>query len=134
MQKITQHNLPNDFQLKSKLETDIGVVYFYGNIVVFEANEGVTLSYKTGFSVLLKGLTIVGTKPFVYISNRTNSYSIKPMDYKYLNKVPTLKCVGIVTYSEVGYSNAELESNFCKKPFQIFENLTEAVIWGKGFL
>ncbi|OAD91343.1 hypothetical protein A7A78_12345 [Aequorivita soesokkakensis] len=134
MQKITQHNLPNDFQLKSKLETDIGVVYFYGNIVVFEANEGVTLSYKTGFSVLLKGLTIVGTKPFVYISNRTNSYSIKPMDYKYLNKVPTLKCVGIVTYSEVGHSNAELESNFCKKPFRIFENLTEAVIWGKGFL
>ncbi len=134
MQKITQHNLPNDFQLKSKLETDIGVVYFYGNIVVFEANEGVTLSYKTGFSVLLKGLTIVGTKPFVYISNRTNSYSIKPMDYKYLNKVPTLKCVGIVTYSEVGYSNAELESNFCKKPLRIFDNLTEAVIWGKGFL
>jgi hypothetical protein len=134
MQKITQHNLPNDFQLKSKLETDIGVVYFYGNIVVFEANEGVTLSYKTGFSVLLKGLTIVGTKPFVYISNRTNSYSIKPMDYKYLNKVPTLKCVGIVTYSEVGHSNAELESNFCKKPLRIFDNLTEAVIWGKGFL
>jgi hypothetical protein len=134
MQIISPHNLPNDFQLKSKLETDIGVVYFYGNIVVFEANEGVTLSYKTGFSVLLKGLTIVGTKPFVYISNRTNSYSIKPMDYKYLNKVPTLKCVGIVTYSEVGHSNAELESNFCKKPLRIFDNLTEAVIWGKGFL
>lgn len=134
MQQISPHNLPPDFQIKKVLETDIGMVYFYGNIVVFEANEGVILSYKTGFSILLKGLTIIGSKPFVYISNRTNSYSIKPMDYKYLNKVPTLKCMGIVAYSEVGQSNAELESNFCKKPFRIFDNLTEAAIWGKGFL
>ncbi len=134
MLKISPHNLPNDFQLKKTLETDIGTIYFYGNVVVFEANEGVILSYKTGFSILLKGLTIIGSKPFVYISNRTNSYSIKPIDYKYMNKVPTLKCFGIVTYSEVGHSNAELESKFCKKPFGVFDNLTEAVIWGKGFL
>lgn len=134
MEQISPHKLPADFKIKKILETDIGVVYFYGNIVVFEADEGVTLSYKTGFSLLLKGLTIIGGKPFVYISNRTNSYSIKPMDYKYINKVPTMKSFGIVTYSEVGRSNAELESNFCKKPFRIFDNLTEAVIWGKGFL
>lgn len=134
MEKISPHRLPQEFQLKEILDTPIGIVYFYGNIVVFEAFEGVTLSYKTGFSILLKGLTIVGTKPFVYISNRTNSYSIKPMDYKYLNKVPSLKCVGIVTYSEMGHSNAELESNFCKKPFRIFDYLHEAVVWGQGFL
>lgn len=134
MQQISPHILPSNFQIKKTLETDIGMVYFYGNIVVFEANEGVTLSYKTGFSILLKCLTVVGSRPCVYISNRINSYSIKPMDYKYLNKVPTLKCCGIVTYSGVGHSNAELESTFCKKPFRIFDNLTEAVIWGKGFL
>ncbi len=134
MYKISPHKLPNDFQLKKTLETDIGILYFYGNIVVFEANEGVILSYKTGFSVLLKGLTIVGAKPFVYISNRIHSYSIKPIDYKYLNKVPSLKAVGLVYYNEVGLSNAELEAKFCKKQFRVFDNLTEAVIWGKGFL
>ena len=134
MEQISPHQLPPDFRLTNMLETDIGILYFYGNIVVFEAFEGVILSYKTGFSVLLKGLTIVGTQPFVYISNRIHSYSIKPMDYKYLNKVPTLKCCGIVTYSEVGHSKAELESNFFKKPFRVFDNLSEAVIWGKGYL
>lgn len=92
MNKTLSHNLPPDFQIKKVLETDIGMVYFYDNIVVFEANEGVTLSYKTSFSILLKCLTIIGARPSVYISNRVNSYSIKPMDYKYLNSVPTLKC------------------------------------------
>lgn len=134
MEKITQHNLPSDFQLKKKTETDIGMIYFYNGIVIFEAKEGVVLSYKTGFSILLKGLNYLGTKPWVYISNRVHSYSIKPMDYKYLNKVPTLRAVGVVNYSEVGHTNAELEAKFCKKPFQMFNNLTEAAIWGKGYL
>ncbi len=134
MEKITQHNLPSDFQLKKKTETDIGMIYFYNGIVIFEAKEGVVLSYKTGFSILLKGLNYLGTKPWVYISNRAHSYSIKPMDYKYLNKVPTLRAVGVVNYSEVGHTNAELEAKFCKKPFHMFNNLTEAAIWGKGYL
>ncbi|MBG43156.1 MAG: hypothetical protein CL530_04235 [Aequorivita sp.] len=134
MEKITQHNLPSDFQLKKKTETDIGMIYFYNGIVIFEAKEGVVLSYKTGFSILLKGLNYLGTKPWVYISNRVHSYSIKPMDYKYLNKVPTLRAVGVVNYSEVGHTNAELEAKFCKKPFHMFNNLTEAAIWGKGYL
>ncbi|SRX54936.1 hypothetical protein [Aequorivita sp. CIP111184] len=134
MQKISPHTLPDHFHLKKIVETDIGILYFYDNIVVFEAYEGVILSYKTAFSVLLKGLTIVGAETFVYISNRVHSYSIKPMDYKYLNKVPTLKAVGLVYYNEVGRSIADLESNFCKKPFHVFDNLTEAIIWGKGYL
>ena len=134
MQKTSPHNLPADFQLKKTLDTDIGMVYFYDNIVVFEAKEGIIMSYKTGFSILLKGLNYLGPKRWVLISNRVHSYSIKPMDYKYLNKVPTLRAVGVVNYSEVGHSNAQLEAKLCKKPFQMFDDLTEAVIWSKGFL
>ncbi|SRX75953.1 hypothetical protein [Aequorivita antarctica] len=134
MEKIHIHNLPPGFRLKKTLETEIGMVYFYENIVVFEAKEGIIMSYKTGFSILLKGLNYLGAKPWVYLSNRVHSYSIKPMDYKYLNKVPTLRAVGVVNYYELGHSNAELEAKFCKKPFQMFDNLTEAVVWGKGYL
>src|SRR5690606_7104925 len=134
MQKTSPHNLPADFQLKKTLDTDIGMVYFYDNIVVFEAKEGIIMSYKTGFSILLKGLNYLGPKRWVLISNRVHSYSIKPMDYKYLNKVPTLRAVGVVNYSEVGHSNAQLEAKFCKNPFQMLDDLTEAVIWSKGYL
>lgn len=116
------------------METDIGMVYFYNGIVVFEANEGIVLSYKTGFSILLQGLNYLGGNPWVFISNRIHSYSIETMDFKYLNKVPTLKAVAIVNYSEIGHQNAELEGKFCEKPFKVFDNLQEAAIWGKGFL
>lgn len=134
MEQISPHNLHSDFQLKKVLETNIGLVYFYGNLIVVEANEGIVLSYKTGFSVLLNGLSMLGAKPWVYISNRIHSYSIKPMDYKYLNKVPTLKAIGIVNYNEMGHLNATLEAKFCKKPFMVFNNLQEAAIWGNSFL
>ncbi len=134
MQKKAPHNLPSGFQLKKRLDTDVGVFYFYENIVVFEAQESVVMSYKTGFSILLNILNYLGTKRVVYISNRVNSYSIKPMDYKYLNNIPTLRAIGIVNYSEVGHTNAELEAKFCKKPFHTFDNLTEAFIWAKNYL
>ncbi|MDP2686392.1 MAG: hypothetical protein Q8O62_04165 [Aequorivita sp.] len=134
MQKISPHNLPPDFQLKKTLETEIGMIYFYDNIVIVEANEGIVFSYKNGFSVLLKTLNILGTKPWVYISNRVQSYSVKPIDYKYLNKVPSLKAMAIVVYSDIAQNNTALESKFCKKPFGVFQNVSDAVIWGKGFL
>lgn len=134
MQKISPHNLPPNFQLKKTLDTEIGMIYFYDTIVIFEAKEGIIMSYKTGFSILLKGLNYLGSKRWVLISNRVHSYSINTMDYKYLNKVPTLRAVGVVNYRELGHSNAELEAKFCKKPFQMFDNVTEAAIWGKGYL
>ncbi len=108
MQKISPHNLPPDFQLKKVLETEIGVVYFYDNIVIFEAKEGIVMSYKTGFSLLLKGLNYLGPNAGYYISNRINSYSIKPMDYKYLNNVPTLRALAVVNYNEIGHSECRI--------------------------
>lgn len=134
MDNNSPHNLPSDFKLEKVLDTDIGTAYFYGTLVVVEAKEGIVISHKNGFSALLKGLAFLGTRPWVYISNRVESYSVKPTDYKYLNKVPTLKAMVVVAYSEIARSNAELESKFCKKPFRVFENLNLAVIWSKDFI
>ncbi|MEM0516993.1 MULTISPECIES: hypothetical protein [Aequorivita] len=128
------HNLPSNFKLEKVLETNIGIIYFYGNIVVVEAKEGTTVSHKSGFSTLLQGLAYLGTKPWVYIAHRVQSYSVKPTDYKYLNKVTTLKAMVVVAYSDIARSNAELESKFCKKPFAVFDDLTLAAIWGKQFI
>ncbi|CAM3384457.1 hypothetical protein [Aequorivita lipolytica] len=134
MEQISQHKLPPEFQLTKIMEMEIGNYFFYGNVVIVEAKEGIMLSYKKDLSVILLIQNITEGKPWVYISNRVNSYSIQPLDYKYLNKVPSLKALGVVNFSEVGYLNSELEAKFCKKPFQMFYNLNEAVIWGKTYL
>lgn len=102
------------------MKTDLADIYFYENVVVVEALEGVTISYKTGFEILARGLRIFGRKPFVYIANRINSYSVNPNDFKYLVSSPTLKGIAIASQLESGRKNAALEKAFSKKATGIF--------------
>tara|TARA_B100000949_G_C14172123_1_gene403791 strand:+ start:240 stop:704 length:465 start_codon:yes stop_codon:yes gene_type:complete len=132
--KPSHHNLPDSAILKDIFESEIGTIYFYGNIAIVEAKEGVTLSYKNAFPVLVKGLTYLKVSSWVYISNRINSYSLIPQDYKYLEKVPTLKGIAVVAKSNIGVKNTEVEAAFFNKPFVSFSNLTEAYNWGKDLL
>ncbi|AVI51767.1 hypothetical protein C5O00_11555 [Pukyongia salina] len=134
MEMADPHKLTVEAELEHVLKTDLVTVYFYTDIVIVEAKEGVTLSYKTAFSILVMGLKYVGSRPFVYIANRVNSYSVNPNDYVYLEKVPTLKGIAIVTPTELGKKNAELELNFFRKPMEIFDNVSEAYLWGKQLL
>jgi hypothetical protein len=134
MKPNNPHNLPEGNTLKHLLETEIGTIYFYPDLVIVEAKEGVTLSYKTGFSILLKGLQITGFKPFVYISNRINSYSVDPNDYKYLNKISSLKAIAIVSEFESARQNANLEKAFSRKDLEIFEDIQEAYKWATSKL
>lgn len=131
MNLTNPHNLTSPVALNHVLETELVTAYFYSNIVVVEAHEGVTLSYKTAFSLLVKGLQFTLSKPFVYISNRVNSYSLNPNDYIYLEKIPTLKGIAIVAPTELGKQNAELELNFFKKPMEIFDETNDAFEWAK---
>lgn len=50
--------LPSDYQLTGLPEKNIGNYFYYGNIVVVEAKEGIVLSYKKEFLILLNTLNI----------------------------------------------------------------------------
>lgn len=134
MKKVAHHNLPSEFRLQGRLDTDYGVYFFYDDIVVMEAKEGIFLSYSEEVSVLLNILNILDSKPWGYIANRINSYAVQPIDYKYLEEIPTLKALAIVSYNETSYSNAVMESRFFKKDFKTFYNLEDAFKWVKSIL
>lgn len=134
MELPSPHNLPFTINENNILKTRILTAYFYGNIVVVEADEGVTLSYTTAFSILVAGLKRLGNRPFVYVTNRVNSYSVNPNDYVYLEKIPTLKGIAIVAPNDLVRRNAQLELNFCKKPMKIFESLIDSVEWSEQLL
>lgn len=114
--------------------SDLGDFYFYDKFVLGEFKEGVNVSFKTSFNLLLTALKHLGTKPFFIISNRINSYSVQPTDYKYLNKVPNLVGIAIVTNDQAGTSSAMLEAQFFKRDFEVFNNLESAKIWGESLL
>lgn len=130
---ITSH-LPGKLILEEIVDAQAATVYFYNHFVVVEVREGITLSYKNGFSLLVKGLKKLGRKPWIYISHRVHSYSVVPTDYKYLNSVPTLKGLVIISPEKSERNNAHLEKAFFKKPFTIVENFEEAYHWGQTIL
>ena len=134
MKLTNPHNFPEEEKLNHFMKTDIADIYFYKNVVVVEALEGVTLSYKTGFEILAKGLKVMGGKPFVYIANRINSYSVNPNDFKYLASIPSLKGIAVASKLESGRKNAELEKIFSKKTFEVFESIEEAYQWALELL
>jgi hypothetical protein len=126
--------LSEDLQANEVLDTEIGTIYFYDSILVMEAKEDVLISIKTGLSILLDVVKRVGLKPVVYISNRVNSYSVDPNDYKFLNMIPNLKGIAIVSYSEINFQTVDLEKSFIKKPCESFNNLLEAKEWANEVL
>jgi len=135
MPLYSPHKLSEKYRLTNVIKSNIAMVYVYNkNIAVVEIKEGVTLSYITGMSLLLKGVTVFGNRPWVYISNRINSYSVVPTDYKYLHRIGTLKALSIVTHEEGGKLKPHVESIFCKKPFDIFDELEEAMEWAEKAL
>lgn len=130
MNPDTPHNLSKYTKYRKTFETEACSVYLYDNLLVLEVTEGTTLCYSNGFSLLLKCLSVLGNKPWFLISHRINSYSVNPNDYKYLQKVPTLKGIAVVYNNEHIKRSVELEKAFFNKPYEIFTDIGVACEWG----
>ena len=114
--------------------SEIGTVYIYERIIVTEFNEGVNVSYTTGFNLLVAVLKHIGNKPYTIISNRINSYSVQPTDYKFLERIPNLKGIAIVAKDAISSANAMLEAKFFTKSFAVFNDLRSASEWSEGLV
>ncbi|MEP2937332.1 MAG: hypothetical protein ABJM06_02980 [Gilvibacter sp.] len=134
MEKTKSPHFSDGSKLLDVYESRLGTLYFYQHLVIGEFHEGVNLSYQNAFNILLKSLKYIGTRPIVYISNRVNSYSVQPNDYKYLEKVPNIKGIAIVSSDSSGTSSAMLEAKFVNKNFALFSTIQEAQAWGMNIL
>ena len=130
---MTSH-FKEQIALKNTIVHEAANVYFYDNYVVIEVNQGVTLSYTSGFSLLVSGLKYLGTKPWIYISHRINSYAVVPTDFKYLNRIPTLKGIVVINKTKTNLGTEELEQSFSQKPFIVVNDFEEALAWGNDIL
>ncbi len=117
-------------QLTLLIKTDLITIREYKRIAIIEIKEGITISYDNGIEIFNRLLSILGDKPWVYVSNRVNSYSLDPNDYRYLNQIPLLKGIGVIQYEKSLKTAIELEKMFVKKPFKTFNNLDSAIEWG----
>ncbi len=105
-----------------------GELFFLKDIVVAEFKEGVHIDFDSSQEYISLIIDFYGhERPFGYISNRINNFSISPLDYPKFNRVlSNLAMYGIVNNNHFDRMNYNIEKLFCKKPYKGFNDLYTA--------
>lgn len=114
---------------KDVLTLDFCKVEVYDHYAVVVINEGVNLTPKYNKTLIKINEKYYASQPFVYITNRINSYSVDPKIYHETSKIKTLKGIAVVSKNYHAKINAQIEKIFFHKPFEIFTELEDAVKW-----
>ena len=118
-----------------KNKTELGFIYFFEDVLVVEFNEGVHIDYQASREHIDLILDFYKSKPFGYICNRIDKFSVYPLDFSKFNKaLNNLTAFCIVCYSEFDRINTEIESMFCvDKPYKAFDTIEDAYYWVKDY-
>ena len=120
--------------MRDKLNLDFCNVQIYDNHIIVEMNTGVHITLKDNTTLINIVDTYFKNKPFVYITNRVNSYSVDPAVYKETSKITNLVGLCVVSKNFMAKSAAQIEKLFFDKDFEIFDTLPEAIEWAKTTL
>ncbi len=104
-------------------------VFIFDNFLVNQIKQGVTVTPEHNEKLREIIDMHFANKKVVYISNRYFNYAVDPLTYLETSKIHNLVAMAIVAKTDLAKSNAELESMFYKKKFEIFETLSEAMAW-----
>ncbi|AGC76260.1 hypothetical protein LX97_00927 [Nonlabens dokdonensis] len=115
-----------------ELNYSFGNFYFFDGFVVSEIKEGVDFSWELAKPIIQEVESFYNTKgsDIVYISNRVNSYNVKPVDWlKFTAFAFKLKGYAIVVDSHIKGRNAKFESLFIPVKFKVFDDLVHSILW-----
>ncbi|MEM7087669.1 MAG: hypothetical protein AAF489_15925 [Bacteroidota bacterium] len=114
------------------LTLDFATVEVLDFYLVVTMNEGLLFD-RSHLTQLYKVFnTYFPDRPFGYISNRINDYTVDPTSYFETKEGPWLAAIAIMCYSEAAYNNAVFERNFYKKrPHKPFYDMEECKKWLK---
>lgn len=111
---------------------DFCILKFYNNYVICIINKGVHLSVELSDKMVEIALNYYSEKPFVYITQRLHKYTVDSDVYVKISKLNTLAGFVVVSDEKPSIKNALLEKLFLDKPFQIFNNLDDAILWANN--
>lgn len=110
-----------------------GDVYIFNGFVVSENNYGITYSWDDhGKKVVDDIIEFLGKTDnnLIYISNRINSYAVKPNDWlKFFSHSYSIRGYGIVSRTKASVMNTMIESLFFNKKIKRFNTLEAAIDW-----
>ena len=107
----------------------------FDNYVICIINDGETIGMHKSLNQTEFLLDYYNNKPFIYITNRINSYSVDPLIYKESCKIENLLGFAVVSNNVIVLNNVEIEKRFFKgKPFKPFTDLQEAINWANTLI
>lgn len=130
---ITNSKLKNKNCIRVKVE--LGTIYLFDNYVITNFNEGVDINYDNFYDAGMIIKDHFFGRPFGYIANRQNSYSINLNDARVFNQeFPNLKAYAVVVYNTLTERVFEIENHFFETQRNHFKGLESAVDWVKAVL
>jgi len=111
---------------------DFCILKFYDNYVISIINEGIHLTVELTNIMSEIALNYYKGNSFVYITHRVNNYSVDTDVYIEISKMKTLAGFVVVSNEKSSIKNALLEKVFIEKPFQIFSNIEDAILWANN--
>ncbi len=112
----------------AKTKLSFGTLLVSNNILISEINEGVTLNKELSDAIIHFAKVTFQNRPFIYLTNRINSYAVDPIIYRDVSQIKTLRGFAVVSQT-LSAKNAEIERLFLNKPFEIFSDLDKAKAW-----
>ena len=114
-------------KVKSSYQLGLGNIFFFENILISEINEGKHVNYNEALDYRDLIEEKFNDKPFIYISNRVNQFSVNIMDFeKFCDTFPNMKAFITVYYNQFTYKGLAFEKQFCKIPYLDFKTVKEA--------
>jgi hypothetical protein len=109
-------------------------VFVYHNYLVNQIKEGQTVTME--HVQVLRDMVNqhFQDREMIYISNRANVYTVDPMVYQEVSKIKNILGIAMVVYTERRHTTTLFEKQFYSRPFKIFEQLSEAMIWAVSII
>ncbi|WP_066220586.1 hypothetical protein [Formosa haliotis] len=115
--------------MKRLITNEFGTLKLYEKYVFAQMNEGITITKDLNNILLQIANTYYKDSPFVYITNRKNSYSVDPAIYLETSKIKNLIGFAIVSNIPLALSNVKIERMFLDKPCETFDVISDAKQW-----
>lgn len=111
-----------------------GELFVFDQFIINQIKEGVVIQPEHNDILNDAIQRHFSGKNMIYISNRVKSYSVNPLTYSETEKIPNLIAIAIIPRTKLMRRNAEYEKKFFEKPYEIFDNLSNAIEWAHELL
>lgn len=115
--------------MRATVKFDFCDFSIFDNFLIAVMKEGITVAPEHNEVLIELANKYFKNRPFAYITNRINSYSVDPEVFKGTSNIENLMAFAVVSQQELGIANASFEKAFLKKPHKSFTKLIDAISW-----